>query len=67
VLYKLLIANRLKPLMVKLISPVQTSFVPGRKINENILIAQGQKQQILKSGIADFTGSKALEQVSFAI
>ena len=44
-LYKLVIANRLKPLMVKLISPVQTSFVPGRKINENILIAQGQRRK----------------------
>lgn len=40
-----MIANRLKPLMVKLISPVQTSFVPGRKINENILIAQGQRRK----------------------
>ncbi|WCJ44055.1 RNA binding RNA-directed DNA polymerase [Euphorbia peplus] len=35
-----LIANRLKPLMSKLIRPHQTSFVAGRGITDNIIIAQ---------------------------
>lgn len=35
-----IIVNRLKPLMSKLVSPAQTSFVPGRHMTENILIAQ---------------------------
>lgn len=43
VVYKILtkaIANRLKPLMDDLISPYQTSFVPRRNIQHNIIIAK---------------------------
>ncbi|KAH9659015.1 reverse transcriptase domain-containing protein [Citrus sinensis] len=43
VLYKTMtkiIANRLQALLPDLISPQQTSFVPGRHITENIVIAQ---------------------------
>jgi hypothetical protein len=41
--YKILtkiIVNRLKPLLPKLISPTQCSFVPGRQISDNIVIIQ---------------------------
>ncbi|CAL1356334.1 unnamed protein product [Linum trigynum] len=34
------LANRLKPLMTQLIKPNQTSFVPGRSIQSNIIILQ---------------------------
>ncbi|KAL3844844.1 hypothetical protein ACJIZ3_002247 [Penstemon smallii] len=34
------LANRLKPLLQKFISPNQTAFVEGRNINENSLISQ---------------------------
>ena len=40
-IYKLItkiIASRLKPYMSSLISPLQTSFVPGRSIEENVII-----------------------------
>ncbi|WCJ31242.1 DNAse I-like superfamily protein [Euphorbia peplus] len=43
VLYKIItkiIANRLKPHMPKLVQPQQTSFVAGKNITENIIIAQ---------------------------
>ncbi|XP_061347266.1 uncharacterized protein LOC133292825 [Gastrolobium bilobum] len=43
VLYKILsrvIVHRLKPVMDKLISPSQVSFVPGRQIQDNIVIVQ---------------------------
>ncbi|XP_061350360.1 uncharacterized protein LOC133295534 [Gastrolobium bilobum] len=43
VLYKAttkIIVNRLKGVMDKLVSPFQTSFVPGRVIHDNIIIAQ---------------------------
>lgn len=42
-LYKVLskiIVARLRPLMSTLISPNQVSFVPGRQITDNILVAQ---------------------------
>ncbi|KAL0378395.1 UNVERIFIED_CONTAM: LINE-1 retrotransposable element O protein [Sesamum radiatum] len=35
-----LLANRLKPLLNKLNSPLQMAFVPGRTINENTIISQ---------------------------
>ncbi|WCJ40291.1 DNAse I-like superfamily protein [Euphorbia peplus] len=35
-----IIANRLKPLMPQLVLPQQTSFVAGRNITDNIIIAQ---------------------------
>jgi hypothetical protein len=34
-----LIANRLKPLLSKFISPFQTAFVPGRHIHDNSILA----------------------------
>ena len=43
VIYKTIIqllANRLKAIMPELIGPNQTSFVPGRHVTENIVIAQ---------------------------
>ena len=35
-----LIVNRFKPLMDRLVSPYQTSFVPRRSIYDNIIIAK---------------------------
>ena len=35
-----LLVNRIKPLMPNLIGPAQTSFVPGRHITDNIILAQ---------------------------
>ena len=35
-----LLVNRIKPLMPTLIGPAQTSFVPGRHITDNIVLAQ---------------------------
>ena len=43
VVYKIvtkMIANRLKTILPHLVSPQQTSFVPGRHITENTVIAQ---------------------------
>lgn len=43
VMYKTItkiVANRLQNLLPEFIGPHQTSFVPGRHINENIIIAQ---------------------------
>lgn len=34
------LANRLKPLMENLISPFQASFIPGRCIQDNIVIGK---------------------------
>lgn len=42
VLYKIVtkvVANRLKVVMAKLVRPNQSSFIPGRHITDNILIA----------------------------
>ena len=35
-----IVANKLKGILPELIGPMQTSFVPGRHITENIIIAQ---------------------------
>lgn len=35
-----LLANRLRPLMVSLVSPCQSSFVPKRQSRDNIIVAQ---------------------------
>lgn len=43
VIYKIItktLANRIKPILRKLIGPEQSSFVPGRQISDNILIYQ---------------------------
>jgi hypothetical protein len=42
-LYKIvskMIMRRLRPLLTKLVSPTQASFVPGRHIADNIVVAQ---------------------------
>lgn len=43
VIYKMItriIANRIKPYLPELIAPNQSSFVPGRHSNDNIIVAQ---------------------------
>lgn len=35
-----MIVNRLKEVLLQLISPNQTSFVPGRHIEDNVIFAQ---------------------------
>jgi len=42
IIYKIiskLLANRLKPLLSKIISPFQTAFVPGRHIQDNSILS----------------------------
>ena len=42
-LYKFIsriLVNRLKPLIAKIVGPMQSAFVPGRSIADNILLAQ---------------------------
>lgn len=42
-LYKIIsriLMNRLKPIMTKIVGPMQSAFVPGRNISDNILLAQ---------------------------
>lgn len=42
-LYKIisrLLVNRLKPIIAKLVGPMQLAFIPGRSIADNILVAQ---------------------------
>lgn len=42
-LYKIItqiIVNRLKPFMAKLVVPMQSAFIPGRSIADNVLMAQ---------------------------
>ncbi|CAL8090587.1 unnamed protein product [Prunus armeniaca] len=40
VVYKILV-SRLRPIMTKIVSPIQVNFVPGRHIVDNVVIAQG--------------------------
>ena len=43
VIYKIIskvIVNRIKPLLDNIISPFQSSFIPGRSIHHNIIVAQ---------------------------
>ena len=35
-----IIVNRIRPLIGKLVAPVQTAFVPSRKVIDNVLLAQ---------------------------
>lgn len=35
-----MIVNRLKPILHKLVAPIQSNLMPGRQITENIIIAQ---------------------------
>ena len=42
-LYKIvrrILVNRLKPIIGKILSPMQSAFIPGRNIADNILLAQ---------------------------
>ncbi|XP_061342609.1 uncharacterized protein LOC133288807 [Gastrolobium bilobum] len=61
VLYKIItktIVNRLKPFMNKLISPFQTSFVPGRVIHDNVIVAQEMTHTMNR-----MTGKKAIMSI----
>lgn len=43
VVYKVIskiIVDRLRPLLTKIVSPFQSSFIPGRTTNDNIIITQ---------------------------
>lgn len=50
------IANRIKPVLDGLIHPSQTSFVPGRNSQENVVIAKEMafffKKKVLPQGIS---------------
>lgn len=51
-IYKIIIkvlVNRLKPLMLSLINPLQSSFVPGRQSTDNIIIAHELIHNIQKT------------------
>lgn len=52
-IYKILtkvIANRIKPFLSNLIHPSQTSFIPGRVIHENVIIAKEMAHFFKKCG-----------------
>jgi hypothetical protein len=42
------IVGRLKECIPTLVSPFQTSFVPGRNIHENIVVAQEMVHRVMK-------------------
>jgi hypothetical protein len=54
-----IIVLRLRPLLDKLISPLQTAFVPGRKGIDNMIIVQELVHSLsLKKGLAGFVAIK---------
>jgi len=44
-----IMVNRLRPLLQKLVSPVQSAFIPGRSIHENILLTHEIMHKFRKS------------------
>jgi hypothetical protein len=43
-----IMVNRLKKIIPQMVSPIQTGFVPGRNITENIVIAQEMLHSMTK-------------------
>lgn len=66
------IANRLKPVMAKLVQPTQASFIPGRLTTDNIVIAQelvhSMRYKTGKSGrmIVKVDLEKAYDRISWS-
>jgi len=70
-----LLANRLKPLLTKFISPFQTTFVPNRHIHDSSILAHEMLHSLkAKRGRGGLTGliainldmEKAFEQMEWS-
>ncbi|XP_026430517.1 uncharacterized protein LOC113327553 [Papaver somniferum] len=66
-----IIVNRMKPLLSKLISPYQAAYIPGRNIQNNVVIAHELVHTMKKKDRCDIMGlkldmSKAFDRVEWS-